>query len=100
MIGGLQSRAYSVERSVLTFLMPRITDQGMGFQRQLWPLIKPHTVLISAGVDNKYGHPDSEAIKLFKSHAKEYFATCWGEGGQSLKTVANKDGINTYKFTL
>lgn len=61
-------------------------------------LISPHTVLISAGVNNQYGHPDSEATALFRRHANDCYATCWG-GGQSLKTVADKTSIATYKFT-
>ena len=27
-------------------------------------LVAPDTVLISAGVDNQYGHPDAKAVKL------------------------------------
>lgn len=60
-------------------------------------LIKPHTVLISAGVNNQYGHPDGEATKLFASSAKKLYVTCHGDG-QSLHTEANKAGVNTYKF--
>lgn len=60
-------------------------------------LIKPHTVLISAGVDNQYGHPDPEATKLFSAHAQKYFATCHGEG-QSLKTVITAAEVSTLKF--
>lgn len=60
-------------------------------------LIKPHTVLISAGVDNQYGHPSQEARALFADHAQKYYETCYGTG-QSLKTVADAGGINTYKF--
>ena len=63
-------------------------------------LIKPHTVLISAGVNNQYGHPDPEALKLFGKYSKNCYATCGGEGGQSLKTEATKNDIKTYKFTL
>jgi beta-lactamase superfamily II metal-dependent hydrolase len=68
-----------------------------GISAAAMALIQPHTVLISAGVDNQYGHPDAEATKLFAAHAQKYFATSYGEG-QSLKTVADGTGINTYKF--
>lgn len=71
-----------------------------GISAAAMELIRPHTVLISAGVGNQYGHPDAEAIRLFKAHAQMYFGTCWGDGGQSLKTVADRTGINTYKFTI
>lgn len=60
-------------------------------------LIKPHTVLISAGVNNQYGHPSPETRQLFVAHAQKYYETCHGTG-QSLKTVADATGINTYKF--
>jgi beta-lactamase superfamily II metal-dependent hydrolase len=37
--------------------------------------IGPNTVLISAGVDNCYGHPDGAAIKVYQRIAKHVFAT-------------------------
>lgn len=37
--------------------------------------ISPHTVLISAGVDNSYGHPDGAAIKAYQAVAKYVFCT-------------------------
>jgi competence protein ComEC len=70
-----------------------------GISAAAMALIKPHTVLISAGVDNQYGHPHSEATKLFATYAQEHFSTNSGIGGQSLKTVANKEGVQSFKFT-
>ena len=60
-------------------------------------LIRPHTVLISAGVNNQYGHPSPETRTLMASHAQKCYETCFGTG-QSLKTVADANGISTYKF--
>lgn len=60
-------------------------------------LIKPDTVLVSAGVNNQYGHPDSEATKLFSAHAKHWYPTNHSNG-QSLNTIASGREINTYKF--
>lgn len=37
--------------------------------------IKPHTVLISAGVDNSYGHPDGAAVKAYRAVAESVFCT-------------------------
>lgn len=37
--------------------------------------ISPHTVLISAGVDNSYGHPDGAALKAYGAVAKYVFCT-------------------------
>ena len=37
--------------------------------------ITPHTVLISAGVGNSYGHPDGAAVKAYKAVAKHVFCT-------------------------
>jgi competence protein ComEC len=61
--------------------------------------IKPDTVLISAGVNNKYGHPDAEATKLFDLYARNWYSTCYGQG-QSIKTVASKLEVKSYKFIL
>jgi beta-lactamase superfamily II metal-dependent hydrolase len=42
--------------------------------------IDPHTVLISAGVDNQYGHPGPEALKVYKRVAKYVHSTNEGNG--------------------
>lgn len=59
--------------------------------------IKPDTVIVSAGVGNQYGHPDKEAINLFNSYAKKWYATNHGNG-QSLNTTISGNQIITYKF--
>lgn len=38
-------------------------------------LVEPNTILISAGVDNQYGHPDSQAVAAFSRVAKHIHAT-------------------------
>lgn len=58
--------------------------------------IDPHTVLISAGVDNQYGHPDPAAVKTYKRVAKYVYATNM-QGGVSLLT---KPGISELTTTL
>lgn len=60
-------------------------------------LINPHTVLVSAGVGNQYGHPAPEATKLFSHYAQKYFLTNYGQG-QSLRTAATGSQVNTYLF--
>ena len=37
--------------------------------------VNPHTVLISAGVDNQYGHPDERAVALYQRVAYRLFTT-------------------------
>jgi beta-lactamase superfamily II metal-dependent hydrolase len=37
--------------------------------------VNPNTVLISAGVENSYGHPDSVAVNAYQKVAKHVFAT-------------------------
>ena len=54
-------------------------------------LIKPKTVLISAGVDNSYGHPDSEAVKIFETATDNIYPTNYGDG-QSILTKIKDDG--------
>ncbi len=69
-----------------------------GISAQVMALIKPHTVLISAGVNNQYGHPDAEATRLFAGYAEKYYLTGYGDG-QSLKTVVTGQEVVTYKFS-
>jgi beta-lactamase superfamily II metal-dependent hydrolase len=38
-------------------------------------LISPHTVLISAGIDNAYGHPDGVAVQAYQRVATRVFCT-------------------------
>ena len=47
--------------------------------------IAPHTVLISAGVDSQYGHPDPGALRVYSRVARHVFSTNM-EGGVSLLT--------------
>ncbi len=68
-----------------------------GITEEAIKLINPHTVLISAGIDSQYGHPDPEAVSLFKNYADECYSTNVGKG-QSLVTLAEKSGISTQKF--
>lgn len=58
--------------------------------------IDPHTVLISAGVNNQYGHPDPVAVKTYKRIAKYVYSTNM-EGGVSLLT---KPGASELMTTL
>ena len=68
-----------------------------GISAEAIKLIQPHTVIVSAGVSNQYGHPDTEATKLFKAHAQSWYSTNHGNG-QSLVTHVSTVEIKTYKF--
>ena len=57
-------------------------------------LVSPDTVLISAGVDNQYGHPDAKAVKLYGKVAEHVFQTNI-ENGVSLLTKRQDDGFIT-----
>lgn len=57
-------------------------------------LVEPNTVLISAGVDNPYGHPDPQAVRAYRQVAKHVFATNV-EGGVSLLTKPNGADFET-----
>jgi beta-lactamase superfamily II metal-dependent hydrolase len=48
--------------------------------------VNPNTVLISAGVENSYGHPDSVAVHAYQQVAKHVFATNSTEDGDCLFT--------------
>lgn len=66
-----------------------------GVSQELLKKISPYKIIVSAGVDNSYGHPHSEAIALFKVHSKEWYQTNWKPDGQSIKTTL--DGRNSPK---
>jgi beta-lactamase superfamily II metal-dependent hydrolase len=55
--------------------------------------IAPHTVLISAGVDSQYGHPDPAAVKVYDRVAKVYSTNM--EGGVSLLTRPGATELTT-----
>ena len=57
-------------------------------------LIAPDTVLISAGMDNQYDHPDSQTVKVYERLCRHVFATNI-ENGVSLYTRQNGTGIST-----
>jgi beta-lactamase superfamily II metal-dependent hydrolase len=42
--------------------------------------IQPHTVLISAGVDNQYGHPDPQALRVYDRVAEKIYSTNMNDG--------------------
>ena len=58
--------------------------------------VQPDTILISAGVDNQYGHPDSQAVAAFCKVARQVYCT-YVNGGASLITSR---GINGFKTDL
>lgn len=59
-------------------------------------LVAPNTILISAGVDNQYGHPDSQAVAVFSKVAKHVYST-HVSGGVSLIT---SPGIGDFETKL
>lgn len=69
-----------------------------GISAQAMDLIRPHTVLVSAGVGNQYGHPDAWAAQLFAAKAESWYSTNHG-AGQSLETLATTQEVRTFKFT-
>ena len=53
--------------------------------------VRPHTVVISAGVDNQYGHPDRKAVKLYLRVADRVFQTNARNG---ISLLTNRRGRN------
>lgn len=49
-------------------------------------LVDPDTVLISAGVDNAYGHPDPAAVRVYARVARAVYSTNQSPGGTCLLT--------------
>lgn len=56
--------------------------------------IDPHTVLISAGVDSQYGHPDPAAVKAYERVARHVYSTNM-QGGVSLLTQPGTKELTT-----
>jgi beta-lactamase superfamily II metal-dependent hydrolase len=56
--------------------------------------ISPNTVLISAGVDSPYGHPDGAAVAVYSQIAEHVFATNV-DGGVCLFTRRSGNGFET-----
>jgi len=61
--------------------------------------VKPHTILVSAGVGNQYGHPEPAAQRLFGAHSEKWYSTNSGKG-QSLRTIADGKTISTYLLVV
>jgi competence protein ComEC len=62
-------------------------------------LMNPNTVLISAGVDNSYAHPDSEAVQIFSKVAQNVYSTNHGTG-QSILTEITKNFVKSTLYTV
>jgi beta-lactamase superfamily II metal-dependent hydrolase len=60
--------------------------------------VNPHTVLISAGVGNQFGHPHPEAMAIYKSIAHNTLHTNQ-EGGKSFQTVHDGRNVTSYYFS-
>jgi len=60
--------------------------------------IAPHTVLISAGVDNQYGHPHPQAVRVYSRVARHVFSTNM-QGGVSLLTQPGPTELTTTLIT-
>jgi len=60
-------------------------------------LVSPHTVLISAGVGNSYGHPDGVAVEAYKEVAQQVFCTNMTPDGKGacLFTRRRGEGLET-----
>jgi len=68
-----------------------------GITEQALRHIAPHTTLISAGVNNPYGHPAASAVRLFQSYSTKLFQTNVGRG-QSIETVVSAAGVTNHLF--
>jgi beta-lactamase superfamily II metal-dependent hydrolase len=57
--------------------------------------ISPNTVLISAGVDNQFGHPDPQAVAAYQSVAAHVYSTNAVSSGTCLFTRRLHGGLET-----
>ncbi|ASD63023.1 ComEC/Rec2 family competence protein [Bdellovibrio bacteriovorus] len=72
-----------------------------GSSKELLSAVSPYKIIVSAGVNNQYGHPHKEAVELFNQHSKIWYQTNTGSDGQSILTTleAGKDPIST-KYSI
>lgn len=61
--------------------------------------IQPNTVLISAGVENSYGHPDSVAVQAYQKVAKHVYATNSVKEGVCFFTRKGANDLETIVVT-
>jgi beta-lactamase superfamily II metal-dependent hydrolase len=59
-------------------------------------LVNPDTVLISAGVENAYGHPDASAVQVYAAVARVVYSTNQTPGGTCLFTRRIGDTFETH----
>lgn len=59
-------------------------------------LVNPDTVLISAGVNNAYGHPSPPAVKVYAAVARAVYSTNQTPDGTCLLTRRVGDSYETY----
>lgn len=60
--------------------------------------VAPNTILISAGVDNPFGHPDPAVVQAYLQVARHVFGTHI-DGGCSLHTKRHNGDFRTIAFT-
>lgn len=58
--------------------------------------VNPHTVLISAGVNNSYGHPHGQAVQAYAAVAQQVYSTNATPDGTCLFTRPNAGGFETH----
>ena len=68
-----------------------------GITAEVMKYVQPHTVIISAGIDSKYGHPHAEAIEIYKAGSQKFYRTNIA-AGQSIRTAADGKAVNSYKY--
>jgi len=54
--------------------------------------VNPNTVLISAGVENQFGHPNSAAVNAYRAVAQHVFST--NAGGVGVNLLTRRDGTD------
>lgn len=69
-----------------------------GINAETLLLIEPNTVLISAGVDNQYGHPDKEALGVYTKVANHVFSTNVNGGVSLITSPIGKSDFHTETF--
>ncbi len=93
------NRIYGGELSADVLAAPHHGSKN-GINKRTLQLVAPHTVIISCGVENQYGHPDREALDLYRKYATEVWCTGDGTSYETVHSFWKWGGVVTQPWSV
>jgi beta-lactamase superfamily II metal-dependent hydrolase len=93
----VMNRIYGANMKADVLMAPHHGSKN-GINKRTLQHIAPHTVIISCGVGNQYGHPDAEAVRLYKDLAAT--VVCTGDGRSYESRVGVLARIASHPWSL